>query len=200
MNHNDAIKHGDGERVIKLYKYFQMFFKISNCPKYSIAMLHLQAQVNCLLTPRLACSLTWNRFVNHQGKQNTNHPMDLEIEHENKTFKNDCHSFHGEITDKSIARVSRSTEVSEEIVHNYDRCTMVKKPSGKHTKLSTEGDVAMIVEHLKPSDVFQNIPGRCHSAFETIEHDLLQQLDVDRYKVWISKSIKKFKKKHFYGT
>ena len=61
MNHNDAIKHGDGERVLRLY--FCLYSKVSNCPKYALAMLHLQAQVNCLLSPRLAHSLTWNRFL-----------------------------------------------------------------------------------------------------------------------------------------
>ena len=95
LDHNDAIKHGDGERVIRLYKYFCLYFKVSNCPKYSFAMLQLQAQVNALLSPRLAHSLTWNRFVNHQGKRDTNHPMDLEIEHDNKLFKNDCQSYRG---------------------------------------------------------------------------------------------------------
>lgn len=102
LDHNDSIKHGDGERVIRLYKYFCLYFKVSNCPKYSFAMLQLQAQVNALLSPSLAHSLTWNRFVNHQGKPDTNHPMDLEIEHDNKLFKNDCQSYCSRMTVKAI--------------------------------------------------------------------------------------------------
>ena len=58
MDHEDAIKLADGERVLRLYKFFCLFYKVSNCPKYAIAMLHLQAQVKCLLSPRLAHSLT----------------------------------------------------------------------------------------------------------------------------------------------
>ena len=65
LDHNDAIKYGDGDHVIRLYKYFCLYFKVSNCPKYAFTMLQLQAQVNSLLSPRLALSLTWNRFVNH---------------------------------------------------------------------------------------------------------------------------------------
>lgn len=38
-NHNNAIKLGDGGRELRLYKYFMLFFKISKCPKYAIAML-----------------------------------------------------------------------------------------------------------------------------------------------------------------
>ena len=72
MNHNDAIKLGDGERVMRLNKFFCLYYKVSGCPKYAFATLHLQAQVDCLLSPRLAHSLTWNRFVNLQGKVDTN--------------------------------------------------------------------------------------------------------------------------------
>lgn len=52
----------------------------------------------------MSYSHIWNRFVNHQGAIDTNHSMDLDIEHDNKSFKNDCHFYRGEITDKSIDR------------------------------------------------------------------------------------------------
>jgi hypothetical protein len=110
MNHNDAINIGDGGRVIRLYKFFYLYFKISNCPKYAYATLELLAQVNGLLSPRMAYSLTWNRFVNHQGRLNSNHPMDLDLEHDNKCFKNDICSYRGEITERSVNRVGRSVE------------------------------------------------------------------------------------------
>ena len=41
LNHNDAINFGDGERIIRLYKFFCSYFKVSNCPKYAIATLQL---------------------------------------------------------------------------------------------------------------------------------------------------------------
>lgn len=66
-NHNDAKHLGDGARAISLYKFFYLFYKISNCPKYTYATLELLAQVNCLLSPRMAYSLTWNRTVNQKG-------------------------------------------------------------------------------------------------------------------------------------
>ena len=42
--------------------------------------------------------------------------MDKEIEHDNLAFKTDIHSFKGEITDRSIARVSHSTGATNEIL------------------------------------------------------------------------------------
>ena len=114
-----------------------LYFKVSKCPKYAIASLHLQAQVNCLLSPRLAHSLTWNRYVNHQGKVAPNFPMDLDVEHDNKVFKADIHSFKGEITNKSIARVGQATEPTDVILSAFDQSTHVRKPSGKHTTTTT---------------------------------------------------------------
>ena len=197
-SHNDAIKHGDGERVVRLYKFYTLFFKISKCPKYAFATLELQAQLNCLLTPRLAYSLTWNRFVNHKGQIDSNHPMDLDLEHDNKYFKNDIHSFRGEITDKSITRVSRSVEGSQAVLRSFDKSSSVTKPSGRHTQLSTKDDVLTLVEHLVQAEVFSYVPGRQHSAFPNMMHNLLDSLDMQKLKSWISKSLKKFSTKHYY--
>ena len=161
-------------------------------------MLHLQAQVKCLLGPRLAHSLIWNRFVNHNGKIDTNHPMDLEIEHDNKSFKTDCQSFRGEITEKTTRRVGQSTIPSDEILQNFYSITQVKKPSGKHTMMSTKEDVLALVDHLLPANVFNIIPGRAHSAFENMPTNLLDSIDCEKLKTWISQSLKKFSKKHYY--
>ncbi len=131
-----------------------LFFKVSSCPKYAIAMLHLQAQVNCLLTARLAHSLVWNRFVNCQGRVDTNHPMDLDVEHDNKFFKNYCHSYRGEFTEKTINLIGRNMERSNQIVMNFHQTTSVAKPSGIHTKVSTEDDVKALVEHVYSANVY----------------------------------------------
>lgn len=198
MDHEDAIKLADGERVLRLYKFFCLFYKVSNCPKYAIAMLHLQAQVNCLLSPRLAHSMTWNRFVNHQGQIHTNFPMDKEIEHDNLAFKTDIHSFKGEITDRSIARVSHSTGPTNEILSTYDNSTHIRKPSGKHSEMSTEDDVITLVDQFMEVDLYNSIAGRKHSAFPDMKQNLLADFNVEDLKSWISKSLKTFSRKHFY--
>ena len=74
--------------------------------------------------------------------------MDLDVEHDNKYFKNDCHSYRGEFTEKTINRIGRSTERSNQIVMNFHQTTSAAKPSGVHSRLSTEGDVKALVEHV----------------------------------------------------
>ena len=108
------------------------------------------------------------------------------------------HSYKGEITDKSIARVSHSTSATDEILSGFDKCTQIRKPSGKHTEVSTEGDISALVEQFLEADLYRKIPGRKHSAFPEMKHSLLTDLNVDELKSWISNSLKKFSRKHFY--
>ncbi|XP_070572406.1 uncharacterized protein [Ptychodera flava] len=200
LNHNDAIKHGDGERILRLYKYFYLYYKVSNCPKYAYATLELLAQVQCLLSPRLAHRLTWNRSVNWQGKIDTNHPMDLDIEHDNKVFKDDVTSYRGEITERTINRVSRSINTTEAILNHYDKVTKIRKASGKHTRQDTTDDVYTLVAQFTDARLFELTTGRHHSAFPRIQANPLSKLDMVAFKSWLSKSLKAFSNKHYYKT
>ncbi len=198
MNHNNAISLGDGGRVVRTYKFFYLFYKISGCPKYAYATLELLAQINYLLSPRLSYSLTWNRFVNHKGLIDSNHPMDLDVEHDNKSFKTDIHSFREEITDKSISRVSQSIEVSNAILASHDKSACVRKPSGRHTKISNEDDVKILVEEFQQMELYKCIPGRCHKAFPNTKANLLDELDMSKFQLWVKNSMKKFCEKSYY--
>ena len=157
-NHDNAIRLGDGARVLRLYKFFYLYFKVSHCPKYAYGTLELLAQVNHLLSPRMAHCLTWNRFVNHKGKLDTNLPMDLEVEHDNKYFKDDICAYRGEITEKSISRVSNSTQITESIVKTFDKITHIKCPSGVHTDTSIRDDVMHLVDQFKGLELCTKIP------------------------------------------
>ena len=68
----DARKHGKGKRILKLYKFLLLYFKVDSRTKYSYQTLHLLAQVSFLLPPALSHELTWNRFLNTKGGIDTN--------------------------------------------------------------------------------------------------------------------------------
>lgn len=106
--------------------------------------------------------------------------------------------YRGEITEKTLQRVGRSTMPSDEILKNFDKTSEVKRLSGQHTMMSTEEDVLTLVDHLIPAQVYSHIPGRAHSAFEEMPNSLLDTIDCDKLKTWISQSLKKFSLKHYY--
>ena len=65
---------------------------------------------------------------------------------------------------------------SDEILRNFDKTSEVKRLSGKHTMMSTQQDVLALVEHLVHAQVYSNIPGRAHSAFEQMPKELRHSL------------------------
>ena len=198
-DHNNAIKMGDGARVIRLYRYMLFFYKATRCPKYAYGTLETLAQVTCLLSPRKAHELVWNRFANSQGKCDTNLPLDLDIEHHNLMFKTDAHACRGELTKTTMDRVSRSVGHTDEITENYDRVTCVKKPSGRHTKRDRKQDILLLANQLHTQvKSFDNVPGRFHESFPDFPGDILNTLDMDKFGKWMRNSLQTFGKQHFY--
>ena len=93
FNHANSIQMGDGLRIMNSNKHLYLLYKCHNCPKYAYGLLETQVQRNVLLSERNTYRVTWNKTVNHRGAVDTNHPNDLDIEHQNKSFKDQAHSY-----------------------------------------------------------------------------------------------------------
>ena len=72
----DARKYGDWKRIVRLYKFLMVLFKLNERSKYAFKAIHLLAQVNDLLPPALHQELIWNRTVNNTGKPDGNVELD----------------------------------------------------------------------------------------------------------------------------
>jgi hypothetical protein len=88
MNFWDAIAEGDGDRVLRCWKFFLMYLKHqgSSSTKYCLETLYLVFQVYAILCPQAAHRLIWNRSVKNK-KTSSNIPLDLMLEFYNKTMK-----------------------------------------------------------------------------------------------------------------
>ena len=72
----DAIKEGDGKRVLRCWRYMlPMFYSTVRKNYAKAALLFLSHQV--LLPGRVANQMLWSRFVNAQGVSGGNIPADL---------------------------------------------------------------------------------------------------------------------------
>lgn len=94
--------------------------------------------------------------------------------------------------------VSHSPGPINEILSAYDNSTHIRKPSGKHTEMSTDDDVMTLVDQFMEVDLYNSIAGRKHSAFPDMKKNMLADINVEDLKSWISKSLKTFARKHFY--
>ena len=87
-NFDDAVKDGDGVRILRCWKIAMLIFRAHHHNKYALASFYLQAATQAILTPCQAHSLTWNRTVsNHGGKKTRNISLDLQLEHLNNFTK-----------------------------------------------------------------------------------------------------------------
>ena len=84
--HRDAIREGDGPRMINYWKHNLLQYLDLNHQKYLIYTVRLLTAMNGGVSERLREQIVWNRTVNHGGPGN-NISMDLMIEFLNKAFK-----------------------------------------------------------------------------------------------------------------
>ena len=87
LNFFDGISEGDGERVIRCWKFFLMYLKHQGANKYLLEALYLMFQTNAMLSPQAAHRLIWNRFIKNKPGIGGNIPLDLQLEFYNKLVK-----------------------------------------------------------------------------------------------------------------
>ena len=62
----DSVREGDGDRVIRCWRFLLPLFKSAARVKYSKEAITLLSQL-LVLSPRQAHQVTWSRFVNVHG-------------------------------------------------------------------------------------------------------------------------------------
>lgn len=87
LEFKDAIKEGDGPRILRCWKAFLVYFHYSRHINYQQEAFHILAQTSAAASPQIASQLTWSRVVNTRGGKGRNVPVDLEMEHLNRTVK-----------------------------------------------------------------------------------------------------------------
>lgn len=66
-NADDAVKEGDGERIMRCWKIFLLYYKAYGHHKYALASFLLQSNIMAIFTEAQAQQLIWNRTVNKKG-------------------------------------------------------------------------------------------------------------------------------------
>ena len=108
MEFKDAIREGDGLRVLRCWKYFFLFFRATNHKNYCIEALHFLMQYYYLLPRRYAEQMLWGRFVNTRGGLGNNISADLHMEHLNRLLKDMVSHLGANKTPCAILRASKA--------------------------------------------------------------------------------------------
>ncbi len=144
---SDAIKEGDGLRVLRCWKYLLPIFKSSGRKNYSIEVRNMLNQYEYTLTPRLSQELLWNRFINTHSVRGCNILCDLYLEHLNRLCKDSVRNLQANKTEKAIVRVGKTLGTIAPVVDNYDNVNNVTHASGHHKVPSSKKDIHLTMEH-----------------------------------------------------
>ena len=180
----DAVAEGDGDRNFRCWQMFLLHFKNeSGSTKYALEALYYSLQVNCLLTPCQAYRLKWNRSVRGSS---SNVPLDLDLEHDNNSLKEEVKKLKRNVTERAVARLCKTQLLKRRMVGNYDNCIRKIKKSGKHTIRSDSKDFTSVVTKLVAEGVFEFAEGRSYHCFPGIASSPLDGPNMHSVYKWIN--------------
>lgn len=151
LDFKDAVREGDGERVLLDWKYLFLLFKASGRKNYAIEAITLLTQYHITLPPNLAEQLKWSRFINVHGLPGHNISCDLHMEHINRLVKVSIEGLGANKSEKAITRVGRAVGVLASAIHTYDEELGVPVPSGEHSEKAKYKDIDTITMLLLES-------------------------------------------------
>ena len=188
---NDAIKEGDGERLVRLYKVALLIFNCYGCTKYAYTTLLLLVKVNALLSDKKADQLIHDRFCNTHGKKGKNIPLDLKMEQLNNLLKAMLKILGSNLNEESAQRIARSIEYIELILASLDGDCSVGETSHHRSLKDSEETVKEIVTDLVNMRAFQKTPGRGgYPSFPEFNVNFLDALDNRGMFTWMKDKLK----------
>lgn len=165
LEFEDAIREGDGKRVLRCWKYLLPIFRYSGRRNYCVEAFKLLFQYYYALPPRQAEQLIWSRFVNTHGTPGRNIPLDLHLEHLNRLCKNSIQSLGPNRKNEAIVRCGRVLGTLHNVLNSFDEDNSIVLASGAHSCPSYEKEMKTIVDELLKSKVLAANPGRTHKTF-----------------------------------
>ena len=125
LEYRDGIREGDGQRVLRCWKYLLPIFYNANHTNYSKEALLLLCQHKFLLTERQSKQLLYSRFINIQGGKGRNIPCDLHMEHLNRVCKESVRDLGSNKTTAAIERASKIIGAIDPKVCQFDKINNV---------------------------------------------------------------------------
>ena len=161
----DAIKEGDGERVLRCWKFLLPLFKGAGRKNYSLEALYFLYQYYFELPPQQAEKLLWSRFVNTHGVVGRNIPGDLYLEHLNRLCKSAVNEKGANKSKKALIFVGKILGVLRPVLDQFDEQNCVTSCSGSHRKPNAHKDRQVLISHLKTLHFFTEQNHRKHCTF-----------------------------------
>lgn len=162
---HDAIREGDGERILRYWKFLLIVFKSTNHRNYAKESVNVLCQYYYKFSERQKAQLLWSRCVNTRGYAGANIPCDLHMEHLNRRLKTIIRGMGSNISPSRIQKASRSLAAVQRVCDTFERETVKSMHSDHHPYPSFGKDFRTVLSILEDENVFEHVPGRKHASF-----------------------------------
>lgn len=193
MNFLDAVSEGDGQRIMRQYKYLMLLCKADDphSTKYALESLCQLLLVNGL-SQKESEIFVWNRTVNNHGGLGNNIPHDLDVEHSNNFNKQGYRNIGANLSEKAVSRICHAEKPVRNISGKVDRRLQRFIRSGKHIQRFPVVDLDVLLKKLNEREVFKYHEGRSYTHIKGFERDALVNRDMSKMYAWLNDHEKKF--------
>lgn len=190
----DAIREGDGFRILRCWRYLLLVFKATNKRKYAVQAATLILQYEVIFTERMRNQLIWNRTINTTGRIGRNISMDLHMEHLNRDLKSAISHLSSNVTKTNIDRLGKSLQKLSAVKYNYDHRTNVSQDAGYHSTPSLMKDLELVLEEINKKGVYDRLEKRHHSQFPRFKGNSVGTIKSKDLDQWLIDQLKKLKR------
>lgn len=166
---HDAIKEGDGERVMCYWKILLIVFHGTNRRNYAKEAANVLLQHQFILSERKAAQLKWSRFVNTSGYMGG---CDLHMEQLNRLLKGVLANMGSNANPNSIIRAGKSIGPVHRICSLFQKETATAVDGQIHRYPSFKSDLSKTTKVLDNEQVLDPLGKRAH-AHCTIKNVIL---------------------------
>ena len=164
---HDAIKEGDGDRILRYWKFLLVAFKATGHRNYAKEAVNLLYQYYYVFPERKKQQLLWSRCVNTRGCAGANIPCDLHMEHLNRQLKSIIRGMGGNVTPARIQKAAKSIAVVHRVCAVFELETVGHRHSDRHPYPTFEKDMAVIVKILEEEKMLVKKPARQYPFYKS---------------------------------
>lgn len=186
---HDAIKEGDGNRIIRYWKILLPMFQQEGHYNYAKEGFLLLSQMN-LLSQRKVMELKWNRTINTHGRVGCNIPCDLHMEHLNRRLKGMMGNLGSNAKPAAIERLGKSLGVVNQVCSRFQLETNTPINKGYYSYPKFTEDLDKICKLLQTEKIYSRQNNRTLSSYNG--HPLLSSLKWNNIHKWVEKKILEF--------
>ena len=183
---HDAVREGDGDRIIRYWRFLMPIFKHTGRRNYALEAFKLLTQT-ILMSPRQVAELKWARTVNTVGRIGHNIPCDLHMEHLNRRLKFMMENLGSNIKPQCVQSVGRTLGVINKLCSRFEDEAGAYKNKDYHTFPAFKKDMAMIVCQLVSDNVFSEASQQKLISYK--KSPLFQSFDWESVTEWLKEKI-----------